>query len=198
MLVVITAEGTFKDEVQQVRQLFREGLQLLHVRKPSFSKESLREWLANFTKIEQQKMVVHRHLFSEDEFPVKGIHLSEQNQLELNNNSTIDIQKFRQKKLTLSASFHHPQKAETQSVYDYVFLSPVFTSISKKNYKGKEFSLSDTKRPVIALGGITEKKLPLTKKMNYQGVAALGCIWKSENPIKSFKHLQKAYRDVYE
>ncbi|GAA6529534.1 hypothetical protein LPYR103PRE_15070 [Segatella asaccharophila] len=68
---------------------------------------------------------------------------------------------------------------------DYVFLSPVFDSISKSGYCSA-FPLSALKqaqeegiidRKVIALGGVTYDKLPLLESLSFGGGAMLGEIW---------------------
>ena len=69
--------------------------------------------------------------------------------------------------------------------YDYLFLSPIFDSISKVGYKSAfteeelqkaaEEGLIDEK--VIALGGVTFAKIPLLEKLNFGGAAMLGAIY---------------------
>lgn len=67
---------------------------------------------------------------------------------------------------------------------DYLFLSPIFDSISKRGYKSR-FSdevlrrasvegLIDSK--VIALGGVTLDKIPYLRSLNFGGVAMMGAI----------------------
>lgn len=66
---------------------------------------------------------------------------------------------------------------------NYVFLSPVFDSISKPGYPSafapeylKE-NLQKRRVPVIALGGITAEKVAECRKMGFRGVALLGHVW---------------------
>ena len=68
---------------------------------------------------------------------------------------------------------------------DYVFLSPIFDSISKVGYhaafapdllnRAAEEKIID--RKVIALGGINAENIELVKQWNFGGVALLGDIW---------------------
>jgi thiamine-phosphate pyrophosphorylase len=68
--------------------------------------------------------------------------------------------------------------------FDYVFLSPIFDSISKAGYKSafteemlKEASdkgIIDEK--VVALGGVTFDKIPYLKKLNFGGAAMMGIL----------------------
>ena len=68
---------------------------------------------------------------------------------------------------------------------DYVFLSPIFDSISKRGYRS-QFSLTELQKAaaegiidskVVALGGITKDKLPLLQSLHFGGAAMLGAIW---------------------
>ena len=68
--------------------------------------------------------------------------------------------------------------------YEYVFLSPIFNSISKQNYNTKftlhelhqasDIGLIDSK--VIALGGITPDNIATTMQLGFGGAAVLGYI----------------------
>ncbi|MBI3501777.1 MAG: thiamine phosphate synthase [Bacteroidetes bacterium] len=78
--------------------------------------------------------------------------------------------------------------------YEYAFLSPIFDSISKINYKSK-FDLQEVKerikhKKIIALGGIDEDKISICHKLGFAGVAVLGAIWNSPNSIEKFKRLK--------
>jgi thiamine monophosphate synthase len=39
---------------------------------------------------------------------------------------------------------------------------------------------------IIALGGIDEDKIALVRKIGFIGVAVLGAIWNSKNPVEKF------------
>ena len=65
---------------------------------------------------------------------------------------------------------------------DYVTLSPIFDSISKKGYRSAFTAsileeLNDIARPlVIALGGVTPDRLAELKRFNFAGYAVKGAI----------------------
>lgn len=78
---------------------------------------------------------------------------------------------------------------------DYLFLSPIFNSISKPNYPA-QFPLEQLRAStiiddkVIALGGIALERLPLLHGIPFGGVALLGDFWNrlpSTNPISHLK-----------
>jgi thiamine-phosphate pyrophosphorylase len=83
---------------------------------------------------------------------------------------------------------------------DYVFLGPIFRSISKQGYSPKIslneiFSLFSSGRlnslakipKVYALGGIRKKKMLRLSEVGFSGVALLGSVWGSRDPLKSIK-----------
>jgi phosphoribosylformimino-5-aminoimidazole carboxamide ribonucleotide (ProFAR) isomerase len=96
--------------------------------------------------------------------------------------------------------FHTLNELEKyQEKYDYAFLSPVFDSISKAGYQSK-FNLSFLKEAlknrsekIIALGGIDEDKLDTVKELGFAGIAMLGAIWQSENPVEKFKQIRERW-----
>ena len=75
---------------------------------------------------------------------------------------------------------------------DYVFLSPIFDSISKQGYKAAftEYILRCAHRDgiiddkVVALGGITPANARKAMTLGFGGVAVLGDIWQSADPAK--------------
>ena len=83
---------------------------------------------------------------------------------------------------------------EHKEKYEYAFLSPIFDSISKVDYKSK-FDLKELKekianKNIIALGGIDEDKIKICSEMGFAGVAVLGAIWNSKSPKEKFIKLK--------
>lgn len=71
----------------------------------------------------------------------------------------------------------------------YATLSPVYDSISKAGYEGRDFSLPEsTLFPVIALGGVTPARIPDLKGRGFHGAAMLGAVpWGGDpDDIKRF------------
>ena len=72
--------------------------------------------------------------------------------------------------------------------FDYVFLSPVFDSISKAGYKAG-FSMEELQEAssrgiidekVVALGGVTFDSIPYLKRLGFGGAAMIGSIYNAE------------------
>jgi thiamine-phosphate pyrophosphorylase len=122
-------------------------------------------------------------------FKIKGIHYPEKVR-----RATTSYPRH----IQLSTSFHTFQDLiASPKVFDYVFLSPIFNSISKDGYNAG-FDLEELKQVlenighhVIALGGVDENNLLITEELGFAGVAVLGAIWEDSNPVEKFKRIKK-------
>ncbi|SFN96111.1 thiamine phosphate synthase [Salegentibacter flavus] len=197
MLILFTSEESNSTEKEQLIHFFENGLPLLHVRKPGMTEEELKLWLSRFEEKYLRKMVLHQHHHLAEVFPVKGTHLKESFRSK-KEGLTEYIERFQSGGFTVSSSFHDPEKVKSEaSAFDYVFLSPVFTSVSKKQYEGQAFNVEIMPGKVIALGGIEADKISKTEEMGYAGVAVLGAVWLAENRNKAFTEIHNEYRNVY-
>lgn len=86
-----------------------------------------------------------------------------------------------------SCSCHSLNELEREvNVRDYVFLSPVFDSISKPGYRAAAFDtgrlrdILDAPRRarVIALGGVTPGHFDELRRLGFDGAAMLGFLWR--------------------
>jgi len=172
-LIVITTETIFEGEAEAVNLLFENGLETLHLRKPSVSRQETTVFIKKIRGEFHSGIVLHDHYDLMETFHLKGIHLNRRNQANF------------LKKCTLSRSCHSLADVSASSFCDYVFLSPVFDSISKTGYKhafttqqlveAKEQMIIN--ESVIALGGITAENIPVAYSYGFGGVAVLGALW---------------------
>jgi thiamine-phosphate pyrophosphorylase len=104
---------------------------------------------------------------------------------------------------TLSRSCHSIEELTDGQRYDYLFLSPIFDSISKKGYRsafspeqltkaGKEGVINEK---VIALGGITPEKKTAIKDWNFGGIAVLGFLWQEPTIAGVIRQLTRLRND---
>jgi len=184
LLLVITPEKDHPKEIEIITSLFENGLKTLHVRKPDFTEDELRAYLQEIPKKFYKKIVIHSHYKLSSEFNLKGVHLTEKNRK----------QKIRNVKVT-SASFHSMVEIlKSRRKYEYIFLSPIFNSISKQGYKSN-FDLDELesflkrKKNVIALSGINTKNIEIVKQMSFAGAALLGAIWEDKKPLVVYQEL---------
>jgi len=197
MLVVITAEKGSVSEKSDILLMFDTGLKYLHVRKPGFSEEQMKNWLAEYPPKYRKKMVLHEYYHLAESFALRGIHFTEKVKSEYAADLKEYSDSYRNKGFSVSASFHDPAKVDDLPNLDYVFLSPVFNSISKNGYEGKGFIVNKLKSYVLALGGITSENIKAVKSMGYCGVAVLGGIWQNIDPVENFRKIQKAYHHEF-
>ncbi|UJH92071.1 thiamine phosphate synthase [Antarcticibacterium sp. 1MA-6-2] len=198
MFILFTSEENGSAEKKELIHFFENGLPLLHVRKPGMTEEDLKIWLSQFDEKHLRKMVLHQHHHLAEILQVKGINIKESFRSKKEDLKSY-IERFQSEGLTVSSSFHDPEKVKKEaSAFDYIFLSPVFTSVSKTGYEGQAFRVENFPHKVIALGGIEIDKILKAKKMGYSGVAVMGGVWLSGNKHKAFTEIFKEYRNVYQ
>jgi thiamine-phosphate pyrophosphorylase len=104
----------------------------------------------------------------------------------------------------LSAACHSLEEVAMQKPkVDYLFLSPIFDSISKQGYasgfrrevlqQAQADGLIDAQ--VMALGGVTLERIPQLATWGFGGVALLGDVWGRLNDLPAFTDYLKALRD---
>ena len=193
MLIVISNPKPLKNEASLINKLFDEGLLLFHLRKPESSSQELVLLLQEINPIHYSKIALHSCHFLAKSFGINRLHYNEISRKQLTN---ADFEEFKKDGLTLSTSIHSVEDYNLLSDhFSYAFLSPVFDSISKADYKAKQFDLSlrkETTTKLIALGGITEENQYRAIEMGFDGVAMMGSIWNSEDKIKTFKNISQS------
>lgn len=198
MLILFTSEENQTAEKEQLTCIFEAGLPLLHVRKPEMTEEELELWLSDFEEKHLQKMVLHQHYHLAKVFRVKGIHLKEDFRRKKAYLAEY-VEHFRMNSFSVSSSFHYPQELRNEALlFDYAFLGPVFTSVSKRGYKGRGFNVENLSYKVIALGGIEADKILLAKELGYAGVAVLGAVWTAKDKEQAFTGIYNEYRNIYQ
>lgn len=180
MLVVISSPGSPTEEVKAVKALLEEGMEIFHVRKPQWTENQVRNFLQKFTAGERSHMVMHRLPALQKDLEMKGYHFSTE-ELEHPEQVQQAAGELDKREQTASASFHQFAEAERYPVlFDYVFLSPVFDSISKSGYlqnSSLQNLKGNLKQTPLALGGIDAFTIPKLAESGYAGAALLGALW---------------------
>ena len=174
--IVITSPDFLSGEALFIDRLFCHGLDVLHLRKPGASYEDCRHLLSEVPCRWHNRIVVHEHFSLAAEYSLLGIHL---------NRRCPDVPEgFRGH---VSCSCHCLDEVVAAKPHcDYVFLSPIFDSISKQVYRSafSEEEIRDAAKSgiiderVIALGGISFSKLQLVSYYGFGGAAMLGEVWR--------------------
>ncbi|TPN87566.1 thiamine phosphate synthase [Aquimarina algicola] len=197
MLIILTSEKELDHEADQINALFKEGLQRLHLRKPNFSVDGYRALLDQIEPKYYDRIMLHQFHELTQEYALRGIHLQEQPRLDLGDALDVTLKVYANKNLKVSSSFHSKEDiVACKGKFEYVLLSPVFSSISKVGYEGKGFDVTDLDEYVIGMGGINEKTLQATFNLGFKGVGVLGGIWNAEDPLANFNKIQAVYQNV--
>ena len=174
-LILITSPTYFVEEDKIITSLFEEGLDILHLRKPDTAPMYAERLLTLIPEQYHKRIVVHGHFYLKEEFRLKGIHLN------LRNPNAPEHYKGH-----ISCSCHSLEEVkERKRNYDYVFMSPVFDSISKQDYNAQYSPVEIKKahkqgiidKKVYALGGIDVHNIKEVKKYGFGGAAVMGAIW---------------------
>ena len=198
-LIAITAETFFEREAEAVNLLFENGLEVLHFRKPCASSYETKSFIEQIKADFHSRMVLHDCYELAKLFDLKGIHLNRRNREAFMNNSLCD-----ERKLSISRSCHSLEEVLEARFCDYVFLSPIFDSVSKTGYKqaftpqqlaeAKERQIID--ESVIALGGITAENIPVAHRYGFGGVAVLGSLWNGFAVDRNVNELLKRFKEL--
>ncbi|CAN5175256.1 thiamine phosphate synthase [soil metagenome] len=200
MLIVISEPDFIDNEANLINQLFDEGMQLFHLRKPDSSREKVKALLKQISSDHYNKIALHQHYKIAEEFGIKRIHYPEKIRKDTSEN---DFKKLKAAGHILSTSVHRIKKYKALSAeFDYTFLGPVFNSISKTGYtsaRKEDFTLEENKTSVkvIALGGIKEVSIQEAFDLHFDGVAVLGAVWQQpETAVDNFKRIKELCNQI--
>jgi thiamine-phosphate pyrophosphorylase len=193
-LIILSSPAPVPDEISLLISLFNAGMQLFHLRKPGYSRKAMEAFLDSVPEENHDKIVIHSHHELCRDYHLKGLHVKPGSNVS-----------ERISGLTYSCSLHSLE--ELQSVdqnFDYVFLSPVFDSISKQGYRAGfhyaalESGIRQKKKhkqgpAVIALGGVCADNIEQVRCTGFDGAAVLGALWEKEKAgaMKEFMKLQE-------
>lgn len=196
-MIVISNPTEIVNETNIIHTLFKEGMELFHIRKPDYSKEELRLFLSKINSKYHFKLVLHQHHSLVEEFQMERFHFTEKDRLD---KTPVRFLKPDWCK-SLSTSVHSIEDFNSlPNAFDYAFLSPIYPSISKENYVPTKNAFEEIKKrtnqytKLIALGGISSENIERTIANGFDNVALLGTIWNNTNAIESFKKCQKIAR----
>lgn len=173
-LIAITTPKVTDDDASIIERLLDRGIDIIHLRKPESTIDECRKLLTKLTAEQRSKIVIHDYPELYSEFSLRGVHI----------NRNITSLPIGYNGSTSRSCHSFEEVLRYKEECDYLFLSPIFDSISKRGYKSR-FSdevlrrasvegLIDSK--VIALGGVTLDKIPYLRSLNFGGVAMMGAI----------------------
>ena len=197
-IIVLSKSKWFDGEEQIVTEMFKQGLQYFHLRKANLSKVDMVAYLNAIPEKYHNRIILHSKHNLARSFNVKGIHLTRKHQKKTFKNWWhMKWVKAANPNIRITASFHSLESLiDSAAKFDYVFLSPVFDSISKNNYPGKfndsnlDVVFGNLKTKVVALGGVDVSKIEWISNMRFDGIGLLGAIWKSDDPVSQYINIK--------
>lgn len=174
MRIVVTRPDFFPGEAEAIVGMLNCGADRVHVRKPGASTAHIARLLDRIPPAYRKQLSLHDGFGLAVEYGIGGLHLNSRNP-----EAPRDFPGL------LSRSCHSADELARHADLDYLFLSPIFPSISKPGYGspgllGQFASLSDketTLPPVVALGGVRPRHASALAERGFAGVAMLGAAW---------------------
>lgn len=188
-LLLVSNFTDLRHEHHALNLLFCEGLQHFHLRKHGYSTHQMARYIESIAEPFRRYVVLHSHFELIGEYGLRGAHFTKKfGYDDFLKNQGLPAPTPDARPLFNHLGFSLHTLAEIKRIppaYDYLFLSPVFDSISNQGYTSK-FRAQELKiflsqpaaRPeVIALGGINNEVVDEVFYAGFDGMALLGYIW---------------------
>ena len=192
-LVLLTAPAALPHEPRLLTELLAAGLPRLHLRKPGWPAAQLEALIQALPPQFYGRLVLHAYPHLVRQYRLGGLHLTASQRAAARRPALLPGQ-------TLSTSFHSlAEISGHRRRYDYVFLSPIFDSISKAGYDSafdlaavtaflrKLAGRAGYRPPVLALGGVDSQNITLVRQAGFAGAAVLGSVWGSAEPVSAWQ-----------
>lgn len=174
-IIAITTPKIISDDGYIIRGLLDNGVDIVHLRKPESTIDECRVLLSNLGEEYRARIVVHDYPELYYEFSLRGVHI----------NKNIGTLPRGYSGLRTRSCHSLEEVVRYKDECDYLFLSPIFDSISKAGYHSafdecslRQASISGViDSRVIALGGVTFNKIDYLRNLNFGGVAMSGAIY---------------------
>ena len=176
-VIVVTWPSEVSDEGERIADfLLNGGVDFVHVRKPGWGRERTEGLILSVPGELRGRLVLHDHFDLAVRYGLGGVHLNVRN-------ACVPVG-WRGR---VSRSCHSlAEVMGCKGDCDYVSLSPVFDSISKRGYRAA-FSRSEIEAAraegiidgrVYALGGVRFEDIDMVKDMGFGGALILGDAWR--------------------
>lgn len=193
MKTVVITDTPFSDnEAEMIRIILSEGIDRVHIRKPGSPESDFRRLIEAVPERFYPAITLQDHVGLAVGYGIGGVHLNSRN-------PSVPAG-FKGK---VSRSCHSLEEVARCREEDYLFLSPIYDSISKNGYRSAftENSLSESDGiigpRVYALGGVRPENLLELERYGFGGAAFLGYVWKDatpENIVLRIREIRKFIR----
>lgn len=187
----------YPNETEIVIRMFEEGLPTYHLRKPFYKYPTMISYLKTIPTIYHNRIVIHSHHRLIKKFDLQGVHYT---RIHLESN----FRNWWNEKRLASSIKRKVQTASCKKLaelgelgdrhYSYVFLSPIFDTLTGGFQSGYyEHAIKTTLQRmatrVVAMGGIDITKIERVQDLGFYGMALNNCLWEKEDPVKEYKKI---------
>ncbi len=189
--ILITLPRILKNEAETLAALCGAGVSVIHIRKPEASEPEIEELLKTLQALgaDMSRLTIHYNEPLARRYGLGGVHLRIE-----------ELLAGAGEGLRRSCSAHGWTEAERAATdADYVFLSPLFDSISKPGYRSAidpaeaAERLRRRKGRIVALGGIRPANIARVRRIGFDGAAVLGAAWSADEKAVNTERTLKNY-----
>lgn len=189
--ILITLPRILKNEAETLAALCGAGVSIIHIRKPEASEPEIEELLKTLQALgtDMSRLTIHYNEPLARKYGLGGVHLRIE-----------ELFAGAGEGLRRSCSAHGWTEAERAATdADYVFLSPLFDSISKPGYRSAidpaeaAERLRRRKGRIVALGGIRPANIARVRRIGFDGAAVLGAAWSADEKAVNTERTLKNY-----
>ena len=189
--ILITLPRILKNEAETLAALCGAGVSVIHIRKPEASEPEIEELLKTLQALgaDMSRLTIHYNEPLARKYGLGGVHLRIE-----------ELLAGAGEGLRRSCSAHGWTEAERAATdADYVFLSPLFDSISKPGYRSAidpaeaAERLRRRKGRIVALGWIRPANIARVRRIGFDGAAVLGAAWSADEKAVNTERTLKNY-----
>ena len=193
--ILITLPRILKNEAEMLAALCGAGVSVIHIRKPEASEPEIEELLKTLQALgaDMSRLTIHYNEPLARRYGLGGVHLRIE-----------ELLAGAGEGLRRSCSAHGWTEAERAATdADYVFLSPLFDSISKPGYRSAidpaeaAERLRRRKGRIVALGGIRPANIARVRRIGFDGAAVLGAAWSADEKAVDTERTLKNYHILH-
>lgn len=202
-LIVLSPSDLKETELPTLLYMFENGLRTYHVRKTHYSTRELKKYIEEIPEKYHPRLVIHTHHDLAGQFNLKGVYISRSHKKRRFKTAwRLFWLRLRGKHLKRSATIRSIESLlDPQGRFDYVMLSPVFDGISEKFQAGFTDTeirngIKNSPCEVYARGGITVDTIAKAHSLGFAGIVFYSGLWKTPQPIETFKKIKDEFQDL--
>ncbi len=189
-VLAVSPGSDYAGESASAIRLLENGLARYHLRKPDWTAGQTAGFIRQLPGDLQSRVSIHQHHELADAFPV-GLHYKD---------GADPISAKPPEEAVVSRSLHRlADLGDACAGMKYVFLSPVFPSISKPGHApdwapGDLSAAISAERSarIYALGGIHPGNSAEALRLGFDGVVLHGALWQSSDPVEVLSLFRRA------